>query len=89
MAYTERQIKTIHQQGTATKNRKYVSTKGDVYIGQQDGRLLLSPNDTAQRNLSNRVSTLENTKPIIIEKETTVTGLSYADVWAFNTLMNC
>jgi hypothetical protein len=39
MAYSNEQIRIIHQKATAIPRHKYVVDNGDVYIGQESGRL--------------------------------------------------
>lgn len=56
MAYNEDQISNIHQRGLGVPRKKYINEKGEVYIGQNNGRLV--KRDTGLSALEKKVDTL-------------------------------
>ena len=59
MAYTKDQIANINQRAIAVPRKKYITDKGEVYIGQSTGRLTKRDNQVSV--LQKEVSTLNNT----------------------------
>lgn len=51
MAYSKDQISTIHQNGTAIQYRRYVTINGEVFEGQESGRLKLIDRATVRNTI--------------------------------------
>lgn len=61
MAYSKDQISTIHQNGTAIPYRRYVTIDGEVFEGQESGRLKIIDRATVRNSIevSNSSTTSE------------------------------
>mgnify|MGYP003658065651 CR=1 FL=1 len=83
MAYTKDQIANINQRATAVPRKKYVTDKGEVYIGQNTGRL--TKRDGQVSVLQREVSTLNTT---VVDNSASVAPSSVGHKYKISTTDN-
>jgi len=75
MPYSKDQIANIHQRAKAIPRKKYVLDDGDVYIGQENGRLI--KRDKELSTLEKTVKKIPNTTSISTEEKPIIYGDKY------------